>query len=115
MDTAQYRTASLALLTLALAGCGNLLPSITEHGGCQVRAGAVAPEGGSGIGPYAAIGGAATVVGVCPAEFRVYSHRNGETVCYGDADWCAAQMAAQPLDVTPAQLRELLTGGEAPE
>jgi len=103
--------AALALVTL-LAGCAGTLPSIAESGGCQVRAGAVIPEGGSGLSGYAGIGGAATIVGTCPTDFRVLTRHDGSLVCYGEADWCASALREAPIAMTPSQLRSLVAPGQ---
>lgn len=104
---AQAIILAAAVLT---TGCAGSLPTIESPGaGCQVRAGAVAPEGSFGGGTVAAVGGAATVVGTCPPEFRVFTRSSdGSVVCYGTDAWCASALDATPLDVTPAQLRELM-------
>lgn len=95
---------------LALGGCGTTLQQPGgDVPGCQVRAGSAGLEAGDN--PFvdaAGIGGAATVVGVCPPEFHVLTRTpTGSVVCHGTEQWCTDALAAQPIPVTVDQLRAL--------
>ena len=110
--------ATCVTVLVLLGGCSSLPEVPPTDTGCQVRAGAAAPEGSLTFAPFgggnvAAVGAAATVVGDCPADFRTFAKgANGSIVCYGEAEWCDKAAAAAPLEVTPAQLRSLLEGEE---
>ena len=103
---------TILLIVTGLTAC-ETMPQFEQPtaAGCQVRAGAVVPEGsnaglfGSGI---SATGASATVVGECSPDFRVFSRYNGSVVCQGDADWCNRALENEPVELTPAQLREMM-------
>jgi len=103
--------AATALLTTGCVGHYPELVSPTDEG-CQVRAGYAVPKGvvGAAFGntSISSGGAAATIVGVCPEDFRVYARHNGMTACRGEREWCEQEAAQQPIGVTPAQLRQMV-------
>lgn len=110
--TRWWRPTCTLVATLTLVACGPTLPSVADVGGCQVRAGRVAPEGsasgGFASGTVAAEGGAATVVGTCPEQFRVVTRTpGGSMVCYGPDEFCIEALKNAPITATTGQLREL--------
>jgi len=100
--------------TALLTGCAGHFPELESptSEGCQVRAGYAVPEGAAsavfGTTAITSGGAAATIVGACPEDFRVYARHNGMTACRGEKEWCEQEAASQPIGVTPAQLRQMV-------
>ena len=94
----------------ALAGCAGNLPEPD----CQIRAGSISAEGG--YDPFIAsegVGAAASRVGTEEAcrGFKTFARGvGGSEVCHdgGDPEYCAQARQAQPITVTPMQLREMI-------
>lgn len=64
---------------------------------------------GGTLGTAGAYGGAVTMIGACPESLKILTRtQEGSIVCHGGDEWCARALDAQPVTVTPAQLRELL-------
>lgn len=103
------RLTTITIALSLLAGCTTL-----PEPDCQVRAGTAIPEGSAaaplGGGSFAGAGAAASMVGECPENFRTFARRGGAVVCYGEREWCEAALQNQPVELTPAQLREMVNG-----
>lgn len=110
MATFRHYRATVGTVALFLSGCASLPEPDPARGDCQLRAGASVLEGAAAPwGQGQAYGGAVTMIGACPEQLRIITRSaNGSIVCHGDAAWCDAALASQPVQVTPAQLRELL-------
>lgn len=107
----RFAAVGMGVAAAILSGCTSLPDPDPSRGDCQLRAGATILEGSAE--PWAqggAMGGAVTLIGTCPPELKVITRSpNGSLVCHGSDAWCDKALETQPVQVTPAQLRQLVT------
>ena len=114
MARQRHVAATVGTVAVLLSGCTTLPEPDPSRGDCQLRAGAAILEGSSQwVSQGGAYGGAVTKIGDCGDNLHIITRTaNGSLVVHSsDPEVVRAAMDSQPLEVTPAQLREIANGG----
>lgn len=105
------RFAWMSVCALSLAACASAPPNFNPATDCGIFGTSGQGQGGYDLfGTGSFLTGGVHVAGRQNCEgVRAFTRSpSGSVVCVGPESWCASMVQAQPITVTPVQLRELM-------